>query len=132
MDNFKKIISNLKIRPQTKLKIFSQFLPSQFSFELRIYNFSSAWISENIDALCVRVIRSWIKAPISSCVEEWLITPSTNCGLGIPSFQCRAERLKLQKKECVEMQRERKRQRPVDRFFCLKFQTRFTTLKVSS
>jgi len=105
MDNFLKIISNLKIKPQTKLRIFSQFLPSQFSFELRIYNFSSTWISENIDALCIRVIRSWIEAPISSCVKEWLITPSINCGMGIPSFQCRAERLKLQKRNALKYSR---------------------------
>src|SRR6267154_4305625 len=105
MDNFLKIISNLKIKPQTKLRIFSQFLPSQFSFELRIYNFSSTWISENIDALCIRIIRSWIKAPISSCVKEWLITPSINCRMGIPSIQCRAERLKLQKRNALKCSR---------------------------
>ena len=102
MDNYLKIISNLKVKPLTKLRILSRFLPSQFSFELRIYNFSSTWISENIDALCVRFIRDWIEAPISLCVKEWLITPSVKCGLGIPSFQFRAERLKLQKRKALK------------------------------
>src|SRR6266516_1049025 len=32
-------ISSLKVRSQTKLKIFSMYVPSQFNFELKIYNF---------------------------------------------------------------------------------------------
>lgn len=50
----------------------------------------------------MRVIRDWIEAPISSCVKEWLITPSKKCGLGIPSFQHRAERLILQKRNSLK------------------------------
>ena len=102
METMLKIISNLNVKPQIKLKIFSQYLPSQFSFELKIYNLPKSWIAEKLDALCVRVIRDWIEAPISSCVKEWLITPPKKGGLGIPSFQHRAERLNLQKRNSLK------------------------------
>ena len=36
MEQLLKIISDLKIRPQTKLRIFQLFIPSQFSFPLRV------------------------------------------------------------------------------------------------
>ena len=102
METFLKITSSLNIRPQIKLNFFSLYIPTQFSFRLRIYNLSSTWIADNLDALCIRFIRRWIEAPISSCVKEWLITPSKQCGLGIPSFKHRAELLRLGKRNALK------------------------------
>ena len=39
------IISSLRVRSQTKLKIFSVYVPSRFNFELKIYNFTDAFMS---------------------------------------------------------------------------------------
>ena len=88
-----KTISDLQIKPQTKLKIFDRYIPSQISFYLRLCNFSTTWVVEHLDALCIRHIRQWIEAPLSSCVSEWLIAPHKKRGMGIPSFKNSLERL---------------------------------------
>jgi len=88
-------ISSLKIRCQTKLKIFSMYVPSQFNFELKIYKFTDAFLSGTVDRLCTRYIREWLEFPLSSCVSEWASAPTNFCGLGIPSFAQRAARMGL-------------------------------------
>jgi hypothetical protein len=102
LDKFLQITSNLHIKPQTKLKILDRFIPSQISFNLKIYNLAGTWITENIDALCIRHIRRWLEAPISSCISEWLIMPSTKCGMGIPSFKNRFDRIVLSKRAALK------------------------------
>jgi hypothetical protein len=100
-----KTISDLAVKPQIKLKIVDRFIPSQISFNLRIYNFPLTWVEGQIDALCIRYIRQWIEAPVSSCVGEWLITPTNRCGMGIPSFKNRMERLRLSKRSTLKSSR---------------------------
>src|SRR6266516_3670411 len=68
-------ISSLKVQCQTKLKIFSTYVPSQFKFELKIYNFTDAFLSGVIDRLCTLKIREWLEFPQSSCVTEWASSP---------------------------------------------------------
>jgi len=91
-------ISSLKIRCQTKLKILSLYIPSQFNFELKIYNFTDAFLSGVIDRMCTNHIREWLEFPSSSCVTEWVSSPTSFCGLGIPTFAQRAARLHLTKR----------------------------------
>ena len=62
------------------------------------YTLPLAWISENLDALTMRYVRHWLETPVSSCIKEWLITPKSNLGYGIPSFANRAEKLQLGKR----------------------------------
>ena len=69
-----KITSELKIRSQAKLKIFDRLIVSQISSALSICNFTATWVSETLSALCIKSIRLWIEAPISSCVAEWFIS----------------------------------------------------------
>ena len=102
LTNLLKIITELKIRSQTKLKIFDRYVTSQLSFSLRICNFTATWISETLDPLCIKSIRLWIEAPISSCVAEWLITPTNKCGMSIPSLKNRFERLNLSKRAALK------------------------------
>jgi hypothetical protein len=102
VEKYLKTISDLRIRPQTKIKILDRYISSQISFTLRNYNFSSTWISEHLDALCIRFVRLWLESPISSCVAEWLVVPNTKCGLGVPSFKNRAERLCLSKRAALK------------------------------
>src|SRR6267154_568895 len=74
-------ISSLKIRCQTKLKIFAVYVPSQFNFELKIYNFTDAFLSGVVDRLCTSYMRDWLEFPPSSCVTEWASAPINFCGL---------------------------------------------------
>ena len=90
--NLLNITTKLKIKPQLKLKILNRFITAQINFTLRLCNFGSTWIAENLDALSVKAIRHWIEAPISSCVSEWLIAPRNRGGLGIPSWKNKSER----------------------------------------
>jgi hypothetical protein len=50
----------------------------------------------------VRFIRCWIEAPVSSCIKEWLTTPLSKCGLGIPSFKNRLDSLRLGKRYALK------------------------------
>jgi len=100
------IISELKVNPQTKIKIYARYLPSQFTFELKTYNFAGTWIAENMDARCIREIRKWLEAPISSNIKEWMGIPRSRGGLGIPSFQQRAENLALMKRNALKQSSE--------------------------
>src|SRR5206468_9727604 len=94
LETFLVKISSLKIRCQTKLKIFSMYVPSQFNFELEIYNFTDSFLSGVVDRLCTYHMREWPEFPPSSCVKEWASSSVTFCGLGIPTFAQRAARLK--------------------------------------
>src|SRR6266516_2458631 len=95
-------ISSLKVRSQTKLKIFSMYVPSQFNFELKIYNFPDAFLSGIIDRLCTRHIREWLEFPLSSCVTEWASSPITYCGLGILTFAQRAARMSMTRRHLLQ------------------------------
>ena len=69
-------ISSLGARSQTKLKIFSVYVPSQFNFELKLYDFTDAFLSGIVDRLCTKHIREWLEFPPSSCVTEWASSPT--------------------------------------------------------
>src|SRR6266516_4819756 len=94
-------ISSLKVRSQTKLKILSRYVPSQFNFELKIYNFTDAFLSGILDRLCTMHIRDWLEFPPSSCVKEWASAPVNYCGLGIPMFAQRAARMSLTRRHLL-------------------------------
>ena len=64
-----KITNTLKVKTQTKLKIVAQYIPSQLTFELRIYPLPLAWISDNLDALTMRYVRHWLETPVSSWLK---------------------------------------------------------------
>ena len=94
-------ISSLGVRSQTKLKIFSAYVPSQFNFELKLYDFTDAFLSGIVDRLCTKHIREWLEFPPSSCVTEWASSPTNFCGLGIPTFAQRAARMKLTRRHLL-------------------------------
>ena len=102
MGQFLTIITNLNIRVQTKLKIFSRHVPSQIMFELKIYSFAPTFISNVIDNMCTAYIRKWLECPVSSCITEWMSSPTKFCGLSIPTFAHRAERLLLAKRNALK------------------------------
>ena len=93
-----KITSDLKIRVQLKLKIFQLFIHSQISHELKQYDLTISWISQNLDAESYQHIKNWLKLPHSACVKEVTTVSKKYCGLGIQSFKEKFERLWLRKR----------------------------------
>src|SRR6266516_2736648 len=78
------------------------YVPPQFNFELKIYNFTDAFLSGVIDRLCTSNIREWLEFPPSSCVTEWASLPITYCGLGIPTFAHRAARMSMTRRHLLQ------------------------------
>ena len=99
-----KITSDLQIRVQLKLKIFQLFIHSQIPHELKQYDLTISWISQNLDGESYQHIKNWLKLPHSGCVKEVTTVSKKYCGLGIQSFKEKFERLWLRKgavhKEC--------------------------------
>src|SRR5206468_10116361 len=77
-------------------------VPSQFGFELKIYNFPDSFLSGVMDRLCTMHIRGWLEFPQSSCVTEWVSSPLNFCGLEIPTFAQRAARMKLTRSHLLQ------------------------------
>ena len=96
------ITSSLKIKPQLKLKILKHYIYSQISFELRLYDFSETWISQQLDNLCTNRIREWTEMPISGCVKEITSLPKELTGLGIPSLLSTHQKLWLGKRSTLK------------------------------
>ena len=96
------ITSGLQIKPQLKLKILKLYVHSQMNFELKLYNFGSTWLTQNLDALQTNCIRSWLDLPISSCVQEMAILSKHQCGLGVQSFKNIADKLWLHKRNSMK------------------------------
>ena len=90
-----KITSYLSIKSSQKLKILRLYIPSQLSFDLRIYSISYTWIAENLDSQIINAVRNWLELPVSSCISEILSLPSSTGGLNIPSLKDTAEKLRL-------------------------------------
>jgi len=90
-----KTTSALNINPQQKLKILKVFIPSQLSFELRIYDFAYTWIEQTLDTLICNTVRDWMTFPISTCVQEILALPKNRGGFDIPSQKSTAQKLRL-------------------------------------
>ena len=88
-------ISLLKIRPQTKLRLVSKFLPTKISYELKSHDISLTWINQQLDPIIYKRIREWLELPISTCVEEMLELPKNKGGFGIQSLKHLTESLRM-------------------------------------
>ena len=93
-----KVISKLPIKAQLKLKILKLYIHSQISFELKIYNFGSTWIDQNLDSICTSHIREWLHLPVNSCIKEVQSLPKKKGGLDIPTLAMLSEKLVLSKR----------------------------------
>ena len=87
--------ASLKIRPQLKLKILKVFIPSQISFDLKMYDISLTWFSQQLDSKIYNSVRTWLEFPVSTCVAEILALPTNQGGLGVQSLTSTAQLLRL-------------------------------------
>ena len=95
LSGYLEIIKNLKVKVTMKLKILRVFIPSQFNFDLRIYDFAYTWIEQNLDQLSVNAVNEWLELPNGTCTAEFLQLPMKQGGYGIPSMKTTAQRLRL-------------------------------------
>ena len=95
LSTFLRTISKLNIKVQLKLKIFRNFIPSQFNFDLRVYDLSYTWIEQHLDSLTVNAVNDWLELPNGSCTAEFLQLPAKQGGYGIPSMKMTAQKLRL-------------------------------------
>jgi hypothetical protein len=86
------ITSKLKVKSQTMLKILKLYIYSQIQFELKVYRFSTTWIDQNLDSLCIGHVRSWLELPVSSCIKQSISLSRAKGGINIPSLKSIAER----------------------------------------
>ena len=91
LSGFLEIIKNLKVKVTMKLKILRVFIPSQFNFDLRIYDFAYTWIEQNLDQLSVNAVNEWLELPNGTCTAEFLQLPMKQGGYGIPSMKTTAQ-----------------------------------------
>ena len=56
----------------------------------------------NLDTLVTKKVRSWLEAPISSCISEWLATPVKKGGMRIPSLKSNFECMRLGKRAALK------------------------------
>ena len=93
------VTNSLQIYVQTKLKISTEYITSQISFELKTYNsFSKTWIAKELDSTANGYIKDWLKLPICACVEKFKSLPKHSCGLSIQSFTFIHDKLWLSKR----------------------------------
>ena len=96
-----KTTSELKIKPQTKIKILSQYIHGQLLFELRLYNFPLTWIALHLDAACTKHIRDWLELPLSACVKESVNIRKKEGGLGVDTIQHLSQKMQLLKRNTL-------------------------------
>ena len=58
-------ITNLPLKPQTKIKLLKMVIYPKLSFELKIYDFSYTWIANELDSLVHYHIRKWVQLPVA-------------------------------------------------------------------
>ena len=92
---FLEIIKNLEVKVTMKLKILRIFFPSQFNFDLRIYDFAYTWIKQNLDQLSVNAVYEWLELPNGTCTAEFSQLPMKQGGYEIPSMKTTTQRLRL-------------------------------------
>ena len=93
--------SDLNVRPQMKLKILKLYIPSQLSFDLRIYDLSYTWIDQNLDSLITRAVSDWMSFSRDTCIKEMLELPKSMGGFEIPLLKSRTKKLRLSLRFCL-------------------------------
>ena len=94
-------ITHLTLKPQTKLKILKIAIYPKLNFELKTYDFSKTWITEELDSIIKYHIRNWMQLPISTCIGEISRLPQNKCGLGLPSLAEVANTLRITARSCL-------------------------------
>ena len=88
------ITSALRIKAQLKLKLPSRYIPAQILFDIKLYDLPLTWVEQNLDALSVRCMRSWLEMPVSACVSEVAVMSKSKGCICLASARLNIWRLK--------------------------------------
>lgn len=103
LTNLLQSIDKLDTTAQWKLQILRRFVPSQLTFDLRIYDISLTWIESSLDSLIIEAVRNWLGLPISSCVAETLSLPFKSGGLNIKLLKSYSISLRLKLRNYLKL-----------------------------
>lgn len=101
LNDMLEITDKLKIRPQDKIRIVTQFIHSQLAFKIKVYDFPLTWIEQTLDALCFKFIRRWLELPVSACLSEVFVLCKSRGGFGSNSFKSLAEKMRIVKRNAI-------------------------------
>ena len=84
--------------------------PSILSFDIKTYNLSTTWVTENLDSKIYNALRSWLELPIRTCLAEVWALSQKKGGHNIRSLKTTAQilrlcqRIRLKNSGCTRME----------------------------
>ena len=83
------------------LLLLPLYLPTQFTFELRVYDISLTWITQHLDAMIDNNVRRWLAPTVSSCVSEILSLSKSKGGFSVTSLKSLTEKLHMTQRQSL-------------------------------
>ena len=63
-------IDNLPLHPKNKLLVYRRYVLSTISWHFAVADLPRTWVTENLDNLVSRYIRSWLELPVSATLTS--------------------------------------------------------------
>ena len=105
LKNLMDITYHVVVKVQWKLKIVKQYVHAQLLFDLKLYDFGSTWIDQNLDSVYVQYIRDWLGMPPSACMKDMMMLRKSKGGLSLPLLKNLSENVWLQKRYTMKTSR---------------------------
>ena len=71
---FMKGIEDLPLHPKNKLLVYHRYVLSKVSWHFTVADIPRTWVTENLDNLVSRYIRSWLDLPVSATLTSLALT----------------------------------------------------------
>ena len=88
------IIDCLPLRPRKKLMIYSRYLLSKISWDLKIADLNVTWVKNTLDNLCHNHIRRWLEIPPCGTIEILLLS-TTQYGINLLDISTKFEQCQV-------------------------------------
>ena len=69
-NNIMSQIDELPLHPHNRILLYSRYLLSKISWELKITDIPKTWICKTLDTLASRYIRKWLEFPIPATLSN--------------------------------------------------------------
>ena len=85
---FMKGIDDLPLHPKNKLFVYHRYVLSKISWHFTVADLTKTWVTENLDNLVSRYIRSWLDRPVSATLTSLALTKNQfGLNLQMPSVK---------------------------------------------
>ena len=85
---FMKGIDDLPFHPKNKLLVYHRYVLSKVSWHFTVADLPKTWVTENLDNLVSRYIRSWLELSVSATVTSFFLTKNqSGLNLQMPSVK---------------------------------------------